>query len=92
MSTKGALGVDADCALRSAPAWSGSIGAALSSSGFLDFAVCSYYNKIFHKREICYLGFGDVMQLSTQIYHIEDSVSSVNGRYPAECANKRYCY
>ena len=90
MTTKRALVVDADCALRSVAAWSGSIGAALSSSGFLDFAVCSYYNKILYKREICYLGFGDVMQLSTHINHIEDSVSSVNGRYPAERANKRY--
>ena len=46
--------------------------------------------KLLHKREVCYLGFGGVLQLSTQINDIEDSASasSVNGwyRYPAECA------
>ena len=30
-----------------------------------------YYDKILHKREIRYLGFGGVMQLSTQINHIK---------------------
>ena len=34
----------------------------------------SYYDKIIHKREVCYLGSGDVMQLSTQINHIEDEL------------------
>ena len=49
--------------------------------------------KLLHKRETAtwYLGFGDTScNLSTRINHIEGSVSSVNNRYPAECANKRY--
>ncbi len=37
--------------------------------GFLFGAVC--HDKVLHKREVCYLGFGDVMQLSTKINHIE---------------------
>ena len=50
------------------------------------------YDRILHKQKVCYLGAGDVIQLTTQINDIEDNSSPVNGRYlnPAECTNKRY--
>ena len=42
-----------------------------------------YSKKNLHKREVCYcyLESEDAIQFSTQINHIEGSVSSVNGRY-----------
>ena len=39
--------------------------------GLLGLGLLVCHDKVLHKREVCYLGFGDVVQLSTKINHIE---------------------